>query len=101
MGQNRPAHGGHRDRRVHQGVLQKPSIKRHLETETDRGAAARLDVDDGDAKRLISTADNVEHVGNALAVDGTDTPGQRRLVIQRPPYGLAPYGVDADLRALV
>ena len=54
MGQNRPAHGGHRDRRACQGVLQQPGIKRHLETEADGGAAAGLDIDDGDVQRLIS-----------------------------------------------
>ena len=44
---------------------------------------------------------HVEHVGNALAVYGTDTPGQRRLVVERPSHGLAAYEVDARLRALV
>ena len=81
-GHNRPAHGGHRDRRACQGVLQQPGIKRHLETEADRGAAAGLDIDDGDVQGLISAADHVEHVGNALAVYRTDTarsasPGNR------------------------
>jgi hypothetical protein len=50
---------------------------------------------------VMSMTDHVEHVGNALAVDGTDTPGQRRLVIERPPHGLVSYEVDARLRALV
>lgn len=101
MGENRPAHGGDRDRRTCQGIGEQPSVHGNLETEAHRGAAAGLDVDDGDIQRLIGAADHINDVGNALAGHRTELSGQRRLVIERPSHGLAAYEVDARLRALV